>query len=175
MKTTHSGWVSVLVAASVLISPSARAKDEPGRDVTHTKFVAYEGTQNWPTGQAVQVIKSHSVPIYLGLPERPYQILGRIIDDRHGFDEISRGFSEAFSSEDRRMERCANQALLHGGDAVMVTGNEAVVKGLSLSTYDLKHNTPLFEQEDKATLVIRFLAGPHVNEGPPPPPHKPAF
>ena len=60
---------------------------------------------------------------------------------------------------------------------MLVTGNEQVIKMLALSAEDLKENSPLFEQKDKVTLVIKFLDGPPAvpNMPPPPPPPKPAF
>jgi hypothetical protein len=152
----------LLLLAVVLASP-LQAREEQGRDVRHTSFVGYEGPQKWPTGQAVGVIRDNAVPIYLGLPSQSYRVLGRIVDMRRGgFDEVGRAFSEAFSSEKARMGYCANQAVNHGGDTVLVTGDPRVISALKLTPEDLHRYTPLLDQKDKVTLVIKFL-------GPPPP------
>ena len=168
--------LSILIALTVSFTAATGfAKEEKGMKIGHTKYVAYEGNQKGPVGEAAQVIRNYSAPVYLGIPQTPYRILGRIVDDRHGFDEISRAFSKAFAEEDARMSYCANQAILRGGDAVMVTGNEQVIKMLALTAEDLKENAPLFEQKDKVTLVIKFLGGPPADQKTLPPAPKPAF
>lgn len=121
------------------------------------KFIAYEGPQKWPTSESAQVIKDHAVPIYIGLPSKKYTILGRIYDERsRGIGIVTRAFAEGLFSEKNRQRDCANQAKHRGGDAVLITANEAIIKAFGLTSKDLEKSTPLFDHKDKITLVIKF-------------------
>jgi hypothetical protein len=141
------------LAAGVL---PARAQD-PTKKFGDAAFLRYEGAQSWPTGQGAQIISDFAVPIYLGLPSRPYKVLGRVYDDRTtGIGVMTRAFSEGLFSERDRQRDCADQAKFRGGDALLVTSDERVIKALGLSKDDLSKTTPLFKHKDSATLVIKF-------------------
>ena len=121
------------------------------------KFLKYEGTQRWPTGDRTQLISDFSVPIYLSLPSKPYKVLGRVYDDRTtGIGVMNRAFAEGLFSEKDRQRDCADQAKYRGGDAVLVTNDERVIGALGLSREELSKTTPLFQHRDSATLVIKF-------------------
>jgi hypothetical protein len=51
---------------------------------------------------------------------------------------------------------CADQAKYRGGDAVLVTNDERVIKALGIGREELSKTTPLFQHKDSATLVIKF-------------------
>jgi hypothetical protein len=122
-----------------------------------TMVIAYEGKQSWPTGENAQVIKGYAVPIYIGLPAKRYTVVGRICDSRtSGVEVVERGFDEAFGKERHRMRNCANQAKRQGGDAVLVTDDERVLKPFNLSSRELKETAPLFDHKDKIVLIIKF-------------------
>ena len=56
------------------------------------------------------------MPIYLGLPNRPYKVLGRVYDDRtSGIGVMGRAFSEGLFSERDRQRDCADQAKYRAG------------------------------------------------------------
>jgi len=62
---------------------SAPAKDKDSDDkVGDTAFSAYDGSQRWPTGKGAEVNKDYAVPIYIGLPDRRFKVIGRIYDTR---------------------------------------------------------------------------------------------
>lgn len=122
-----------------------------------TEFLAYEGAQSWPTASGTQINKDYSVPIYVGLPDKSYKVLGRISDKRtSGVDVVDKGFDEAFGKEKRRMRNVANQAKAHSADAVVVTDDEKVIKVFNLSKKELHESAPLFDYEHSVVLAIKF-------------------
>jgi hypothetical protein len=93
----------LVLVALVAISTADPALAEEGGDFGDTAFLGYEGDQNWPAGDNAQVLSDFAVPIYIGLPTKRYQVLGRIIDPRgSGIGVMTRAFSEGlFSEKDR--------------------------------------------------------------------------
>ncbi len=145
-----------IVLTIVCAFTPARAEDS-GKKFGDAAFLTYEGTQTWPRSDHAQIISDFAVPIYLGLPNKPYKVLGRIYDDRtSGIGVMTRAFAEGLFSERDRQRDCAEQAKFRGGDAVLVTSDERVVKALGLSRDELSKTTPLFQHKDSATLVIKF-------------------
>jgi len=133
------------------------AAQEAGKKFGDAKFLKYEGTQKWPTGDRAQIISDFSVPIYLGLPNKRYTVLGRIYDDRTtGIGVVGRAFSEGLFSEKDRQRDCADQAKYRGGDAVLITNDERVINAFGLSREELSKTTPLFQHRDSITLAIKF-------------------
>jgi hypothetical protein len=146
------GLIAILLCHGV----TARA-DEPGRKFHDAAFLRYEGAQKWPTGAGAQIITDFAVPIYLGLPNKPYRVLGRVYDERtSGIGVMTRAFSEGLFSERDRQRDCADQAKYRGGDAVLVTNDERVIKALNLGPDELSKTTPLFQHKHSVTLVIKF-------------------
>ena len=149
-------WAAALVAVLVCGAVSVSAQ-EAGKKFGDAKFLTFEGTQKWPTGDRAQIISDFSVPIYLGLPNKPYKVLGRVYDDRTtGMGVVGRAFSEGLFSEKDRQRDVADQAKYRGGDAVLVTNDERIIGSLGLSREELSKTTPLFQHRDSATLVIKF-------------------
>jgi hypothetical protein len=130
---------------------------DPGKKFNDAAFMGYEGPQKWPTGQGAQIVADFAVPIYYGLPSRPYKVLGRVYDDRTGgIGVMTRAFAEGLFSERDRQRDCADQAKFRGGDALVVTNDERIIKAFGLSTDDLAKTTPLFRNKDSVTLVVKF-------------------
>jgi hypothetical protein len=130
---------------------------DAGKKFGDAKYLKHEGTQAWPTGDHAQIITDFAVPIYLGLPNKRYKVLGRVYDDRtSGIGVMTRAFAEGLFSEKDRQRDCADQAKYRGGDAVLVTNDERIVKALGLSREELSKTAPLFQHKDSATLVIQF-------------------
>lgn len=151
------GTVLVGLCVTWLMPAVARDSTKNETKVGDTAFVAYQGSQNWPRGERAFVNNQYSVPIYIGLPDKSYKVLGRIYDKRtEGFDVVGRGFDEAFGKERLRMRNCANQAKLNGADAVLVTDDERVVKAFNLSKRDLRDTAPLFDYKHSVVLAIKF-------------------
>jgi hypothetical protein len=120
-------------------------------------YLTYEGTQSWPTGDRAQIVSDFAVPIYLGLPNKRYKVLGRIYDERtSGIGVMTRAFAEGLFSEKDRQRDCADQAKYRGGDAVLVTSDERIIGPLGLSKEELSKTAPLFQHKDSAVLVIKF-------------------
>jgi hypothetical protein len=151
------GWrLAVLLAILAAGAAVARAQDA-GKKFGDAAFLRYEGAQSWPTGQGAQIISDFAVPIYLGLPNKPYKVLGRVYDDRTtGIGVMTRAFSEGLFSERDRQRDCADQAKFRGGDALLITNDERVIKAIGVSKEQLEKTTPLFKHKDSATLVIKF-------------------
>ena len=152
MKVLALALVAVLACGAVSVSAQ-----EAGKKFGDAKFLKFEGTQKWPTGDRAQIISDFSVPIYLSPPSKSYKVLGRIYDDRTtGIGVMTRAFAEGLFSEKDRQRDCADQAKYRGGDAVLVTNDERIIGALGLNREELSKTTPLFQHRDSATLVIKF-------------------
>lgn len=149
---------TTLLGLALAWAPSVMAKDaDKEMRLGGTGFISYEGSQDWPDGRGALVIKDYAVPIYVGLPDMSYQVLGRIYDTRtSGFDAVGRGFDEAFGKEKYRMRACANQAKLRGADAVLVTDDKRVLEAFGLSKKDVRKTAPLLDDKDKIVLAIKI-------------------
>ncbi len=149
--------LSVVFLFGASLNPLLQA-GEDDKKFGDTCFVAYQGPQKaWPVAESAQVIQEHAVPIYIGLPNKKYTILGRIYDPRTGgIGIIGRGLAEGLFSERDRQRDCANQARYRGGTAVLVTNNKDIIKAFDLSKEDLEKTTPLFNHKDKIVLAIKF-------------------
>lgn len=149
-----------VLAASVLVwvLPAAAKTDKDKETKTgDTTFIAYEGSQSWPTGDSVDIVKDYAVPIYKGLPSKSYKVLGRIEDERQdGVDEVGKAFDDTFGSQKHRLRNCANQAKLHNGDAVVITDDERVLKAFNLTSKDAKDASPLAHGKRSVVLIIKF-------------------
>jgi len=88
-----------------------------------TEFLAYSGVQqNWPTAPGAMVRQNLAVPVYYGLPPRPYTVLGEIA--------TSKGQTWAWSDvQSEAMEQAAVEAKKRGTDAVIVISRDASVTG----------------------------------------------
>ena len=142
---------------SGVIAASARDKDSEDK-VGDTAFSAYEGSQSWPTGKGGVVNKDYSIPIYIGLPDKRFRVIGRIYDKRDdsGFDSIGRAFDEGLGSEKHRMRNVANQAKGHGADAVIVVEDENVFKAFNLTKREVRDTSPLFKYKHSIVLAVKF-------------------
>jgi hypothetical protein len=146
------GVVAVLACSGVV----AHAQDS-GKKFGDAVFLKYEGTQSWPTGERAQVISDFAVPIYLGLPNKKYKLVGRIYDERtSGIGVMNRAFAEGLFPEKDRQRDSADQAKYRGGDAVVVTNDERIIKALGLSKDEVSKTAPLFQHKDSVVLVVKF-------------------
>lgn len=151
--------VFILAAAfGISLVCSSFAGSDNGPKFGDTKYLAFEGDQpSWPTGENAEVNKEFSVPIYYGLPAKPYKVLGRIYDDRRsGIGIVGKSIAEGIAPEKDRQRDCANQAKYRGADALLVTDNEKVLKHFQLSEKDIRETAPLFAHKDKIVLAIKF-------------------
>ena len=90
---------------------------------THTEFIAYSGAQQkWPTAPGAMVDGKLAVPVYYGLPPRPYTVLGEIA--------TSQGQTWAWPDvQSEAMEQAAVEAKKRGADAIIVISRDASVTG----------------------------------------------
>jgi len=147
----------VVLGLCVACSLNAAAKDKEETKVGNTAFTAYDGSQSWPTGTKAEINKDYSIPIYVGLPDKSYKVIGRITDKRdEGVEVVGKAFDEGLGSEKHRMRNVANQAKQHGADAVVVTDDEKVIKVFNLTSKELHESTPLFKHEHSVVLAVKF-------------------
>ncbi len=156
MKPICFTMTALLVLALGLTASAEEKKGKKGKKFGDVSFLAYEGTQKWPTSDKSTINKDHAVPIYFGLPGKSYKVLGRLYDARKsGIGVVGRELAHIFS-EKERLRDCADQAKYSGGDAVLVTDNEEIIKAFSLSKKEMETTSPLKEQKDKVTLAIKL-------------------
>jgi hypothetical protein len=89
----------------------------------NTEFIAYSGAQQkWPTAPGAMVSAKLAVPVYYGLPPRPYTVLGEIA--------TSKGQTWAWSDvQSEAMAQAADEAKKRGADAIIVIRRDASVSG----------------------------------------------
>lgn len=158
MKRFSVTFIVVLALCAVSVIGAA-AKDKKSDDTTvgETAFTAYDKSESWPTGSNSEINKDYSIPIYIGLPDKSYKVIGRITDKRtDGIDVVGKAFAEGLGSEKHRLRNTANQAKQHGADAVLVTDDEKVIKVFNLTKKELHESTPLFHYEHSIVLAIKF-------------------
>ncbi len=148
--------LTLLILLGLSAAPLSQAGDE--RKFGDAQFIAFQGDQKiWPTGEGTMVIRDYAVPIFIGLPKVKYTVLGRIYDPRTGpFGIVGRGLAEGLFSESDRRRDCARLAQYRGGQALLVTSHERIVKAFNLSLDEIEKTAPLFEHKDKLVLVIKF-------------------
>ena len=101
------GRIGGLLGLALLLPADAgRAQGTGDPKFGDTRFLNYEGDQRWPTAESAESIGGFAVPIYVGLPTRPYKVLGRIYDPRAtGIAIVGRAFAEGlFSEADRQRD-----------------------------------------------------------------------
>lgn len=155
MKTTI---LCVVTLASLGLSASFGA-EPPDKAFGDAHFIAYEGAQqSWPTHRHAQVIKDFAVPIYVGLPDKSYTIVGRIYDPRgdSGLGVVGRGLAQGLFPESDRERDCANQAQYRKADAVVLTRNVKIVQALGLKPDEIQKTAPLFNHPDDVVLAVKF-------------------
>jgi hypothetical protein len=159
MKRIHVAAALALgLCVAGVMNACAKDKDNDSDDkVGDTAFSAYDGSQSWPRGSGGEVNKDYSVPIYIGLPDKRFKVLGRVYDKREeGFDAVSRAFDEGLGSEKHRMRNVANQAKDHGADAVIVVEDEDVFKAFNLTKREVRDSSPLFKYKHSIVLAVKF-------------------
>jgi hypothetical protein len=103
-----------------------------------TGFLAYEGTQSkWPTSSSALTEPDFAVPAYLGLPAKPYRVIGFVVSDEPLADD--KKLPVWLWSDETRLANACNQAKDHGADAVLLTNDPVLVGMLKPQTgRDLK-------------------------------------
>ena len=147
--------LALLLGVGIASLPQPAQADDKFGDL---RFVPYEGLQlSWPMPDSVQVTQDHAVPIYVGLPNKKYYILGRIhVPRADGVTIVKRGPSDDLFPEKSRQRDCASLAKHLGGTAVLVTGNATILKAFNLTKEQIQKTAPLHEHKDKLVLVIQF-------------------
>jgi len=148
---------AMFFALCTMLPKVAPAADRGDAHFGDAQFIAYEGEQKWPTASSTETLESYAVPIYIGLPTKHYQVLGRIYDPRTtGIGVVGRAFAEGLFSEKDRQRDVANQAKFRGGNAVLVTSDPRILKALNLTEQEVQKTAPLFEHKDKVVLAIEL-------------------
>lgn len=149
--------LGLCLAGVTVASAKDKARDSEDK-VGDTAFSAYDGSQSWPTGKGGVVDKDYSIPIYIGLPDKHFKVIGRIYDKRDdsGFEAVGRAFDEGLGSEKHRMRNVANQAKDHGADAVVVVEDENVFKAFNLTKREVRDSSPLFKYKHSIVLAVKF-------------------
>lgn len=110
-----------------------------------TGFIAYEGNQSkWPVSASALTQVDFSVPVYLGLPARPYRVVGFVVSDEPISDD--KKLPPWLWSDETRLANACNQARDHGADAVLLTKDSTLTSvlhpaaGRDLPSYRLLTN-----------------------------------
>lgn len=154
MKRLFVGCVWILLG---IVGTAVFAAEPAVGSTGDTKFIAYDGKQDWPVANDATVLKDFAVPIFVGLPPKRYIVLGRIEDSRRtGLGAIDKVFSDGFDDESTRRRYCANLAKKQGGHALVLTNHEKVLSALKLTPKLVKENSPMATSQHNVVLVIKF-------------------
>ncbi len=148
----------LMLLGLLLVAWPVWSAEKPDNEKTGgTSFRGYEGEQDWPTGKGAQVLREYSVPIYLGVPDKRFRVLGRIVDDRNdGVEVVGKELGGFFTGERKKLRNIANQARLNGAEAVVITDHPDVVRALGVSDRELKKTSPLGKDRRRAVLAVKF-------------------
>ena len=150
----RTAWLGVVVLAVGLVGGgNALWAAKTGS----TEFEAFQGKQDWPVAESATILTEYAVPVYVGLPPKPYTVLGRITDPRtDGVEVVGKVFDEAFEPKRRRYRNVADQARAHGAAAVVVTNDPKVILTLGLKHKAIRDTAPLYEHRDSVVLAVKF-------------------
>lgn len=150
--------LALLLGMGALPGPQAGQRDDRFSEFS---FAPYGGVQiTWPVAENARVIQDHAVPIYLGLPQRRYIIMGRILaSPSPGLITVKHVPPGEIFNEMGRQRSCASLARQQGGDAVVVTDHPAILKAFNLTKEEIEKTAPLLANKDRLVLVIRFDSG----------------
>ena len=113
---------------------------------SHREYSAYRGQhKNWPTGSASHSPGKEQLPIYHGLPEKPYRVIGTV---SHPHDPISE-------------QAAAQLAKRYGGEAVLIVEPDSeLASALFLATQDREPTShPLTFKNANAGFVVEEKTG----------------
>jgi hypothetical protein len=157
VKTTQSksffrfAWLSVVLASGLLGCATPHTTESKGM----TGYLAYDGKQdNWPRNSSSLTKVDFAVPAYLGLPPKPYRILGFVVNTAPSLGAQA-ALPEWMWSDETRMANAANQAKEHGGDAIMVTNDPKVVQVFKTLAAG-SESTRLLVNSDAEIVVIKW-------------------
>ena len=121
----------------------------------YTAFLAYEGKQsNWPQAPSVLTKVDFAVPAYLGLPSKPYRVIGLIVNDE---PEISgKGLPSWLWTDETRLANACNQAKAHGADAVLVTNDPSILRALNVQEGPGVKSSRLLTNSDGVIVAIKW-------------------
>lgn len=128
MKFIHrSRWLLIIAAlAGWMGCATPHTTSSPG----FTDFLAFEGTQaSWPRATSSLVKSDFAVPAYLGLPSKPYRVIGFVVNSEPIVGD--EGLPAWLWSDETRLANACNRALEHGADAVLLTKDPALVRLLT--------------------------------------------
>jgi hypothetical protein len=146
-----------LLFVALVAAVAVPAHSEDATKFNDARYVSFEAPFEGYTGKNAELIKEFAVPIYIGIPDHPYSVFGRVYDSRNsGVSMLGKALSEGLFSERDRQRDCAAQARYQGGDALVVTGDEKTLKKLGLNIQDVESTAPLFQHKDKVALVVKF-------------------
>jgi hypothetical protein len=91
--------------------------------MSNVDYMPYTGAQQkWPTASGALVSTKYAVPVYRGLPDRPYIVLGAVASS-HGQTWL---WTDA---QAEAMEAAANEAKKRGGDAIVLENSSREYAG----------------------------------------------
>ncbi len=113
---------------------------------SHGKYSAYRGQhKNWPTGSAGHSLSHEQLPVYHGLPEKPYRVIGTVsLPD----DSISE-------------QETAQLASRYGGEAVLIVDQDSeLASALFLATQEREPTShPLTFKNANAGFIVEEKTG----------------
>ena len=150
-------FIALIALPLILAAPSwAKDSDDDSEKTGGTSFVPYDGDQGWPTSKSPAIDQSHSIPVYEGLPDKKYKVIGRIIDDREGFDLVGKELGGFFGGSKKAFRNITNQARKNGGEAVVITEDSRVIEQFGVERRKRKDTSPLNKNREALVLVVTF-------------------
>ncbi|MCG3147553.1 MAG: hypothetical protein PCFJNLEI_00993 [Verrucomicrobiae bacterium] len=150
----HYARVGLIVLLIGLVTGCATPYTTKSKGLT--SFLAYEGNQSkWPTSSSALTEVDFAIPAYLGLPAKPYRVLGFVVSAEPLANDER--FPVWLWSDETRLANACNLAKEHGADAVLLTKDPAILgvfrpeAGRDLPSYRLLTNF------DGVILAIKWM------------------
>ena len=147
-------WV-VLCGLAVVAGLSSCATPHTTTSTGMTSYLAYDGKQqSWPRGSSTLAKTDFAVPAYLGLPSKPYQLVGYVVNAEptiHGH-----GLPEWIWTDETRLANACNQAKAHGADAVVLTNDPKILQALAAANAAGSPNRRLLANSEGEIVAIKW-------------------
>src|SRR5262249_9668061 len=110
--------------------------------------------QSWPRSPSSLTKTDFTIPVYMGLPSKPYEVIGFVVNSEPLLS--GNGLSEWLWSDETRLGNACNQAKAHGADAILLTKDQTILEALKSQAAALPESSRLLVNYDGQVAAIRW-------------------
>jgi hypothetical protein len=95
-----------------------------------TGFLVFDGNQvSWPRASSSLTEVNFALPVYLGLPSKPYRVLGFVVDAEPKIGDQT--LPSWLWTDETRLANACNQAKERGADALLLTNDPTILRAMN--------------------------------------------